>query len=140
MTTPRTLLGFDYGLKNIGVAVGQELTRTANALTVIKARDGIPDWDEIQALIEEWKPQLLIVGMAHNLDGTEQRMTLASRKFGNRLNGRFNIPVEWQDECLTTFEALEYLGINSKLQAKKREDVDRISAQIILQSWLNEQQ
>jgi len=140
MTTPRTLLGFDYGLKNIGVAVGQELTRTANALTVIKARDGIPDWDEIQALIEEWEPQLLIVGMAHNLDGTEQRMTLASRKFGNRLNGRFNIPVEWQDECLTTFEALEYLGINSKLQAKKREDVDRISAQIILQSWLNEQQ
>lgn len=139
MISPRTILGFDYGLKNIGVAVGQELTRTANALTVIKARDGIPDWNELKVLLDEWQPELLIVGMAHNMDGTAQRMTAASRKFGNRLNGRFNIPVEWQDECLTTFEALEHLGIQSKLQAKQREDVDRISAQIILQSWLNEQ-
>jgi len=139
MSTPRTLLGFDYGLKNIGVAVGQELTRTASPLTVIKARDGIPNWDDIQTLLDEWKPQALIVGLPLNMDGSEQAMTKASRKFGNRLNGRFQIPVEWQDERLTTFEALEQLGIHSKLDAKQREDVDRISAQLILQSWLNEQ-
>jgi putative Holliday junction resolvase len=139
MTTPRTILGFDYGLKNIGVAVGQELTSTANPLTVIKARDGIPNWDEVQTLLDQWKPQLLIVGLPFNMDGTEQRMTAASRKFGNRLNGRFQIPVEWQDERLSTYEALEQLGIRSKLQANKRDDVDRISAQIILQSWLNQQ-
>jgi putative Holliday junction resolvase len=139
MTTPRTILGFDYGLKNIGVAVGQELTSTANPLTVIKARDGIPNWDEVQALLDQWKPQLLIVGLPFNMDGSEQRMTAASRKFGNRLNGRFQIPVEWQDERLSTYEALEQLGIRSKLQANKRDDVDRISAQIILQSWLNQQ-
>jgi len=139
MSTPRTLLGFDYGLKNIGVAVGQELTRTASPLTVIKARDGIPNWDDIQTLLDEWKPQVLIVGLPLNMDGSEQAMTKASRKFGNRLNGRFQIPVEWQDERLTTFEALEQLGIHSKLDAKQREDVDRISAQLILQSWLNEQ-
>ena len=139
MNLPRTILGFDYGLRNIGVAVGQELTNTANGLAVVTARDGIPNRDDIEALIKEWKPQLLVVGMAHNLDGTEQRMSLASKKFGHRLNGRFQLPVEWQDECLTTFEALEYLGISSKLHAKQREDVDRISAQIILQSWLNEQ-
>lgn len=139
MTTPRTILGFDYGLKNIGVAVGQELTSTANPLTVIKARDGIPNWDEVQTLLDQWKPQLLIVGLPFNMDGSEQRMTAASRKFGNRLNGRFQIPVEWQDERLSTYEALEQLGIHSKLQANKRDDVDRISAQIILQSWLNQQ-
>ena len=73
------------------------------------------------------------------MDGTEQEMTAAAKRFGNRLNGRFHIPVDWQDERLTTFEALEQLGIRSKMQSNKREDVDRISAQLILQSWLNEQ-
>lgn len=134
----RTLLGFDYGLKNIGVAVGQQLTQTASPLTVIKARDGIPNWDDIKALLDEWQPELLIVGLPLNMDGTEQAMTAAARKFGNRLNGRFQIAVEWQDERLSTFEALEQLGVRSKLQAKNRDDVDRISAQLILQSWLNE--
>lgn len=139
MSSPRTLLGFDYGLKNIGVAVGQELTQTANPLTVIKARDGIPNWNEIQTLLEQWQPQLLIVGLPLHMDGSEQEMTKAARKFGNRLNGRFQIPVEWQDERLSTYEALGQLGIHSKLHAKNRDDVDRISAQLILQSWLNQQ-
>jgi len=139
MSSPRTFLGFDHGMKNIGVATGQDLTKTANPLCVVKARDGIPNWDDIQKLIDEWKPQMLIVGLPLNMDGSEQAMTKAARKFGNRLNGRFQIAVEWQDERLTTFEALEHLGIHSKLQAKQRDDVDRISAQLILQSWLNEQ-
>ena len=130
MTTPRTLLGFDFGLKNIGVAVGQELTGTASGIAVIKARDGIPDWNDIKKVIEQWQPQLLIVGLPLNMDGTEQDMTAACRKFGNRLNGRFQLPVEWQDERL---------GIRDKMQSKRRGDVDRISAQLILQSWLNQQ-
>lgn len=139
MASPRTILSFDFGLKNIGVAVGQELTLSANPLTVIKARDGIPNWDEIKILLDQWQPQLLVVGLPLNMDGSEQEMTAASRRFGNRLNGRFNLPVEWQDERLTTFEALEQLGIRNKMQANDRDDVDRLSAQIILQSWLNQQ-
>jgi len=139
MTVYRTFLGFDFGMKNIGVAVGQELTKTANPLSVIKAREGIPDWDQIKKLLDEWQPQLLVVGLPLNMDGTEQEMTVAARRFGNRLNGRFQLPVEWQDERLTTFEALDQLGIRSKMQSNKREDVDRISAQLILQSWLNQQ-
>ncbi|MBE9533002.1 MAG: Holliday junction resolvase RuvX [Proteobacteria bacterium] len=139
MSNPRTFLGFDYGLKNIGVAVGQELTNTASPLTVIKARNGIPNWDDIQKLLDQWQPQLLIVGLPLNMDGSEQVMTKAARKFGNRLNGRFQIAVEWQDERLSTYEALDQLGIHSKLDAKHRDDVDRISAQLILQSWLNQQ-
>jgi putative Holliday junction resolvase len=139
MSQVRTFLGFDFGMKNIGVAVGQELTHTANPLTVIKAREGIPNWDQIQALIDEWQPQQLIVGLPYNMDGSEQEMTAAARRFGNRLNGRFHLPVEWQDERLSTFEALDQLGIQSKMQSNNREDVDRISAQLILQSWLNQQ-
>ncbi len=135
----RTFLGFDFGMKNIGVAVGQELTNTATPLTVIKAREGIPDWDQISSLLAEWQPQLLVVGLPLNMDGTEQDMTAAAKRFGHRLNGRFHIPVDWQDERLTTFEALDQLGIRSKMQSNKREDVDRISAQLILQSWLNQQ-
>tara|TARA_B100000795_G_C22729694_1_gene410862 strand:- start:540 stop:959 length:420 start_codon:yes stop_codon:yes gene_type:complete len=139
MSELRTFLGFDFGMRNIGVAVGQELTRTANPLTVIKAREGIPNWDQIKTLLDQWAPQLLVVGLPLNMDGSEQEMTAAARRFGNRLNGRFHIPIDWQDERLTTFEALDQLGIRSKMQSNRREDVDRISAQLILQSWLNNQ-
>ena len=139
MSAARTLLGFDFGMKNIGIAVGQELTATANPLTAIKARDGIPDWSHIEKLLKEWQPDLLIVGLPLNMDGTEQEMTAAAKRFGNRLNGRFNIPVEWQEERLTTYEALDQMGIRSKMDSRQRSDVDQLSAQLILQSWLNQQ-
>lgn len=139
MSVARTIMGFDFGTKSIGVAIGQELTATANPLTALKARDGIPDWEQIKRLLDEWQPQLLVVGLPLNMDGSEQAMTAAARKFGNRLHGRFNLPVEWQDERLSTYEALEHMGIHSKMQSANRGDVDSVSAQIILQSWLNQQ-
>ena len=139
MSSPRTIIGFDFGLKNIGIAIGQELTNTANPLTVIHARDGIPNWNEIKKILTQWQPQLIIVGLPLNMDDTEQEMTAAARRFGHRLNGRFQIPVEWQDERLSTYEALEHLGIRNKMQANNRGDVDSVSAQLILQSWLNQQ-
>lgn len=139
MANPRSFMGFDHGMKYIGVAVGQEITASASELTVIRAKEGIPNWDEIGQLIARWSPDLLIVGLPFNMDGSEQEMTRAARRFGNRLNGRFEIPVEWEDERLSTFEALEQLGIRSKMQAKQREAVDKLSAQLILQSWLNRQ-
>lgn len=139
MTKARTILGFDFGMKNIGIAVGQDLTGTANPLTAISARDGIPDWDQIAKLLKDWQPALLVVGLPLNMDGSEQEMTAAARRFGNRLHGRFGLPVEWQDERLTTYEALDQLGIRSKMDSRQRSDVDQISAQLILQSWLNQQ-
>ena len=66
-------------------------------------------------------------------------MTHPAKRFGNRPNGRLHIPIEWQDERLTTFEALEQLGIHSKMQSNNRQEVDQLSAQLILQSWLNQQ-
>jgi putative Holliday junction resolvase len=139
MTSHRTVLGFDFGLKNIGVAVGQELTATASPLSVIKANDGKPNWDDIEKLITQWQPQVLVVGLPLNMDGTEQEMTFRAKKFGNRLHGRFGLPVEWEDERLSTYEALDHLGIHDKMQSKQRGDVDRVSAKLILQSWLNRQ-
>ena len=139
MSRPRTILGFDFGLKTIGVAVGQELIGNARPLTVINAREGIPNWNDLRAVIQQWPIQLLVVGLPLNMDGTEQQMTVAARRFCNQLNGLFHLPVVWQDERLSTHEALEQLGIREKFQAKRQGDVDRISAQLILQSWFNEQ-
>lgn len=135
----QTVMGFDFGMKNIGVAVGQQLTGTASGVAALKARDGIPDWQQIADLIQQWQPQQLVVGLPLNMDGSEQQMTASARKFGNRLNNRFNIPVAWQDERLTTFEAVDTMGLRNKFQSAKRSDVDRLSAQIILQSWLDQQ-
>ena len=139
MNSEKNILGFDFGMKSIGVAVGHQLTNTARGIAALSARDGIPDWDSIANLIKEWQPGLIVVGLPLNMDGTEQLMTAAARKFGNRMNNRFNIPVAWQDERLTTFEALDQMGILSKMQSDKRSDVDKLSAQIILQSWLDQQ-
>ncbi len=80
----RTLLAFDFGTKSIGVAVGQEITGTARPLTSLKASDGRPDWQQIEKLLKEWQPQLVIVGLPLNMDGTEQLVTSQARNFANR--------------------------------------------------------
>ncbi len=133
----KTVVGFDFGTKRIGVAVGQIVTRTATPLPLIKAQDGAPKWDEVKKILNEWQPQLLIVGLPVHMDGTEQPLTKAAKRFGNRLNGRFNLPVEWVDERLTSYEAesmVEEQGI------KLNEDhlnIDSLSAKLIVEQWLN---
>ena len=105
----RTVLAFDFGTKSIGVAVGQEITGTASPLPALKARDGIPDWNVIEKLYEEWQPHVVVVGLPLNMDGTEQEMTQRARKFANRLHGRFRVAVETCDERLTTTDAKSML-------------------------------
>lgn len=134
----RTILGFDYGLISIGVAIGQELTSSARPLISLRSYKGIPNWNDIKLLLKQWPIQLFVVGLPLNMDGTKQEMTVAAKRFGNQLNGRFHLPIAWQDERLSTYEALKQLGINKKFQAKSSGDVDQVSAQLILQSWLNQ--
>ena len=86
--TPRILLGFDFGTKRIGVAVGQELTRSARALETLKSRDGGPDWAGISRLIAQWQPAALVLGLPLKLDGSDHEITRLARRFGNRLRGR----------------------------------------------------
>ena len=133
--SPRTLLGFDFGTKRIGVAVGQELTRTATALTTLNSPDGGPDWAGISRLVEEWQPAALVVGLPLNLDGSESESSRLARRFGNRLTGRYNLPVFTADERLSSTEAEAILAEQGRFE---KADIDKLAAQLILQSWLEE--
>ena len=101
----QTVMGFDYGLRQIGVAYGQTLTSTAQGVGIIKASDGAPNWDDIQAVLNEWKPNLLLVGLPLNMDGSESELSRLARKFARRLQGRFNLEVMMVDERLTSQDA-----------------------------------
>ena len=148
----RTLLGFDYGTKRIGIAIGQEITGTVNPLTTLNTKNNKPDWDAIGKLIKEWQPDLVVVGLPLHLDGTEQPMTQAAKKFANQLNGRFHIPVELMDERLSSDEAEGMIKeqshsksvSSSKSQSpslfQDKAQIDMIAAQLILQSWMSQQQ
>ncbi|GIU33935.1 Holliday junction resolvase RuvX [Shewanella schlegeliana] len=135
----KSVLGFDYGTKSIGIAIGQELTASARPLLSIKAVDGIPKWEEIGALISEWKPDLIVVGLPLNMDGTEQEMTQRARKFANRLNGRFGVKVATQDERLTTADAKARLFEMGGYKALTKGQVDAMSAVLIVESYFENQ-
>lgn len=130
-----TLLCFDYGTRTIGVAVGQSVTRSATPLNALPARDGIPRWETVQALLEEWQPDLLLVGLPVNMDGTESELSRRARKFANRLHGRFGYRVELADERLSSFEARGDIIEQSGSRDFKRHNVDSVAAKFILESW-----
>jgi putative Holliday junction resolvase len=131
----RTLLGFDYGTRRIGVAVGQELTGTATALTTIRANDGKPDWEAITQLVEQWRPDAFVVGLPLNEDGTQHELTRRAQRFGNQLHGRYNLPAYYMDERLSSHEAERLLAQGSTKRGKK-EDIDKLAAKVILENWL----
>ncbi len=132
-----TLLGFDFGTKSIGVAVGQQLTGTARPLTALKAQEGTPDWNLIEKLLKEWQPDYVVVGLPLNMDGTEQPLTARARKFANRLHGRFGVRVELQDERLSTVEARADLFKRGGFRALQNGQVDSQSAVLILHDWFD---
>ncbi len=133
---PSSLLGFDFGTKSIGVATGQMITATAQPLAAIKANDGIPNWDIVEKVINDWKPDLVVVGLPLNMDGTEQKITQRAKKFANRLNGRFGVKTALQDERLTTASAKEFIFANGGYKALDKGKVDSVSAALILESWM----
>ncbi|CAH0287309.1 Holliday junction resolvase RuvX [Erwinia aphidicola] len=133
--SPQTLLSFDFGTKSIGVAIGQQLTGTARPLAALKANDGVPDWNKIEALLKEWQPDRVVVGLPLNMDGTEQPLTARARKFANRLHGRFGVQVDLHDERLSTVEARAELFERGGFRALSKGSVDSLSAVIILESW-----
>ncbi len=135
----RTIIAFDFGTKSIGVAIGQEVTGTARALTAFKAQDGTPDWQQVEKLLKEWQPNLVVVGLPLNMDGTEQPLTARARRFANRLHGRFGVQVVLQDERLSTVEARANLFDRGGYRALDKGSVDAASAVIILESWFDEQ-
>ncbi|SFN90608.1 Holliday junction resolvase RuvX [Xenorhabdus japonica] len=135
----RTIIAFDFGTRSIGAAIGQEITGTARALSSFKANEGSPNWELIEKLLKEWQPDLVIVGLPLNMDGTEQLVTSQARKFANRIHGRFGVQVELQDERLTTVEARSHLFDHGGYKALDKGKVDSASAVIILESWFEQQ-
>lgn len=132
------ILGFDFGMRRIGVAVGQAQTGTATALEIVPHREQ-PDWEAIERLVNEWKPSNAVVGLPLSEDGEETTMSAAARSFGNRLEGRFNIPVSYHDERFTSIEAAGQFAEHRASGRARRKDaarLDAVAARLILENWL----
>lgn len=129
-----TLLGFDYGTAKIGVAVGQTLTGSASPLITLRAVQQKPDWQRIGSLIEEWRPEALVVGLPFDLDDRETEIAPMARRFARQLEGRYRLPVYMADERLTSQVARQELGRASK----NYEELDAMAAKLILETWLSE--
>ena len=121
------IMGFDFGTSKIGIAVGQKITASASPISVVKAKDGKPNWSQLDKVIGEWQPCLFVVGLPLNMDDSENVMTNAAVRFAKRLNGRYGIPFEMVDERLSTFEAKQ----------DTLKDIDATSASLILETWLS---
>jgi putative Holliday junction resolvase len=136
--THNTVIGFDFGMKRIGVAVGQTITKTAQPLGTIKTTQGAPQWDQLTKYFKKWQPDALVVGIPLNMDGSEQPLTAAAKKFADLLRNHFKIPVYGMDERLTSVEAKARLFDQGGYKALKNAEVDSIAAQLILQNWLTQ--
>ena len=129
-----TLLAFDYGEKRIGVALGNALTRSARALTVIQNRSQAWRFEAVAELLREWQPDVLVVGLPSHPDGTPHIMTQLAKRFGNQLNGRFHLPVVWVDERYSSVDAEARL----RERGERAEHVDAEAACVILQQYFDE--
>ena len=132
------IVAFDFGLKHIGMAIGQEITNTAQTFYSLKAESGEPNWDELDIIVRDWQPKLFVVGNPINMDGSDSDIKEKSDKFSNLIRQRYNIPVELMDERLSTREARERMKSDSGHFVDASADTHQISAQIILESWFRE--
>ena len=139
------LLGFDFGVKKTGVAVGQSLTDTATPLTTLRSVNNRPDWNAISALIRAWRPSALVVGIPYNIDGADTDCTAAAQRFKRQLENRYELPVHAVDERLSSLAAERMIRAHAndsghpRLTRKKRlARIDQVAAKLILETWLTE--
>lgn len=132
-----TLLAFDFGTRRIGVAVGEMLLRQAHPLMVIEGAANDGRFARIGALIEEWSPGGLVVGLPTHMDGSEHDMTARCRRFARQLESRFGLPVALMDERLTSADAQMRLRESGKTAKAAKKHLDAVAAQLILQTWFD---
>lgn len=132
-----TVLAFDFGEKRIGVAVGEWLLRQAHPLTVIRGEANNERFAAIAALIREWQPSSLVVGLPLALDGTTHAMSARCTRFANQLRGRFGLAVAFADERLTSVEANDRLRAAGHSSKRAKPQLDAVAAQIILQCYFD---
>lgn len=133
------VLAFDFGLNSIGTALGNTITRTVRPLKAVRAKNGRADEEALAALIKEWQPSLLVVGLPLMMDGTEQPLTKKARGFAKLLHERFALEVNLVDERLSTKEAKELIFETGGFRALARDKgaVDNMSAAVILQEYFD---
>ncbi len=134
----RSLMAFDFGTQRIGIAIGQRLTGSAEPLRPLKARDGVPDWDALSRIIDEWQPDAFVTGLPLNMDGSPSDMSQRAAKFARRLEGRFHRPSYCHDERLTSYEAKGIVMQEHGHQNFGDYSVDGLAACLILESWMSE--
>lgn len=132
----RNVISFDFGLRNIGVAVGNCRLGTTQPLAVLKARDGQPDWQELINLVSEWQPERLVVGEPLHMDGSDSELSQLATKFARRLHGRLGLPVDMIDERLSSVEAKSISREQGHRGDYRANPVDSLAAELILRSWL----
>lgn len=138
----QTILAFDFGLRRLGVAVGQSLTQTAQPLTTLICNNGVPNWHEIEKLQRQWQADCVVIGLPLNKDGSDNTTTAATRKFAREIEQRLKLPVHLFDERYSSVSAEDILkakrqGIERRRQVRKQ-DIDRVAAAVILQNWFQE--
>lgn len=134
----RTFLGFDFGLRRIGVAAGQTFTQTATPLTTLIAIQGEPQWHEVTRLIKTWQPDGLVVGIPLHMNGSEQAITTAARQFAQTLAERYQLPIYESDERLSSASARTELFASGGYKKLQQKPIDSVAAQVILEQWLRE--
>jgi putative Holliday junction resolvase len=141
-TSPQLILAFDFGHRRIGVACGDTLSRTARPLSAIANGAAGPRWDEVDSLLHEWQPALIVVGLPYNVDGSQSAMSDAARGFADEFNVRYALPVRLIDERYSSLEAEARLRSERESGRRKRRvakgDVDAAAACVILERWFLE--
>jgi putative holliday junction resolvase len=142
LTAARVVLAFDFGRRRIGVACGDTVSRNAAALKALPATHAGPRWASIDALMRDWRPDLAVVGLPYNADGSESSMTSDARSFATQLQARFSIDVELVDERYSSMDANARLKSERQSGLRKRRvakaDIDAVAACIILERWFTE--
>lgn len=131
-------MGFDFGMRRIGIAVGESVTGSARPLKTLPARDGQPDWNAVEILIRDWRPVGLVVGVPRHADGTVAEVTAPAERFARRLHGRYRLPVHTVDEQLSSHAGEQMLNSRGRRGSFHKEEIDRAAAAVILETWLAE--
>ncbi|MDR1012360.1 MAG: Holliday junction resolvase RuvX [Coxiellaceae bacterium] len=137
MTQKTLFLAFDYGTSNIGVAIGQNITKSATALSPLVSNCKIPPWNKIDDLINDWQPQALVVGIPYKINGNNLTTTKLAQNFVLQLKRHYNLPVYTAAEHLTTKIARTEIFKQGGYRALQKESIDSVAARIILEEWLN---
>ena len=137
-TKAETILGFDFGEKRIGVAVGNTVTSQAEALTTLHVESNVARLDAVEKLVIAWQPASFVVGQPEHADGRPHAVAHLAKKFGNRLSEKFKLPVVYINETLSSTEASRMLNERGVKGIAQKDEIDAVAAQVILQSYLDE--